>query len=48
VYNSYSGGAWQGVHQRLGYNNPAHGNLMGCGWGGTQQPSKLFKDNLLS
>jgi len=43
-----SGRSWQGVHQRLGYNNPASGNLIGRGWRGSQQPSKLFKDNLLS
>jgi len=48
VYNSNCGRARQGVHQRLGYNNPAHGNQIGRGGKGSQQPSKLFKDNYFS
>ncbi|CAI6375901.1 unnamed protein product [Macrosiphum euphorbiae] len=39
LYNSNPGRAWPGVHQRLGYNNPAHRNLIGRVWRGSQQPS---------
>jgi len=46
--NSDCGRAWQVVPQRFGYNNPVWGNQRSGHSRGSQQLSKLFKENLFS